>query len=357
MPVPITSKVTLPEAVNQLRGNIPAGFPISNTDEGSVWNVLLNITAQAFVDSRSYLSDISLQAFVLTATGGYLDAHAQGLNLLRIEADFTEGNVDFTATANGSIPAGAIVQTLPDIYGKTLRYKVLSNSSVVIGVNPVRVKAESTGTAYNVGANRVQTLVTSLAFISSVTNTVSWVQKAGIDVETDDLLRERCLLQWQNLSSGGIYKNYVLWGREVPGITKVSVDDNLPRGQGTVNVYVAPSSGLPTTQQLSQADAIAQARKPITANVQVLSPTVVPTAATVTIYRKITNTETLAVWTSRVQAVFDLLSIGETFYPSKIVEALEANVDVIGVTLGSTTRVVASASQLITAGTLTVTLV
>jgi uncharacterized phage protein gp47/JayE len=351
---------TLTEALNLITSNVPSTFPIKNPDPFSVWGTFLNLAAQGVVDAEAFGIELRKQAFITTATGGYLDAHARGLNLTRIEAQRAEHLVKVTANAGGNLPANTtIFATLPDATGTVLRFRVKTSTTVTAGVNDVIVYAEGTGSAYNVTANRISQVVTVQAFITSITNNADSLQVAGVDLETDDQFRERCLLAFAGISQGGIWRNYVLWSREVPGITKVSVDDNNPRGAGTTNVYIAQATGNPTVAQLAAANAIVQARRPINSDVQVLAPTAVAVNITATIYVKAGTlyAANVSYWQTFIGSVFSQFSIGATFYPSKVVEALEAHPDVTAVVLSTLNPTTVTAAQIAQAGTVAVTLV
>jgi uncharacterized phage protein gp47/JayE len=252
-----------------------------------------------------------------------------------------------------------IFATLPDATGRVLRFRVKNSTPVISGTNDVTVYAEGVGSEYNVTAGRISQVVTVQSFITGITNNADSLQVAGVDLETDENLRERCLLAFAGISQGGIWRNYVLWSREVPGIVKVSVDDNNPRGAGTCNVYIAQATGNPTVAQLSAANAISQARRPINSDVQVLAPSSVPVNITVTINVKSGTpyASNVSYWQVLIGSVFSQFSIGQTFYPSKVVEALELHSDVQACVLSSMAPTSISASQIANPGTIAVTLV
>ena len=141
----------------------------------------------------------------------------------------------------------------------------------------------------------------------------------------------------------------------MPGITKVRVLDQHPRGQGTVDVVVAPASGSPTAAQIALAQALVDVRRPVTADVLVIAPTVQPTDLTVQLYVKVGVTTTPQVWQARIQAVIDTLGIGDTLYPSNVMAALLETGELRGVQMtGDDAPIVpASDTHLITAGQLT----
>ena len=87
-------------------------------------------------------------------------------------------------------------------------------------------------------------LTTSL---SGVTITSYALEVSGTDEESDDRLRERCMLRWaRNLARLGLIDEGVKASalEAAPAVATVAVNSTNPRGQGTFDVYVA---GLDTT--------------------------------------------------------------------------------------------------------------
>lgn len=326
---------TLAETLEELRRLIPAGSPLNNRDPFGVWETYTTLAAQVRVDDRATINALLPQGYPVTATGAWLDQHARSLGLSRIPARRAEHDVLFSVRGAGTVPAGSIVQTELDFAGNARRFVVVQDTDLPVTGGLVRVVAEEPGTAYNVGAGRIQGLVTVLPFVTGIRNDPDTLVVAGVDAETDDLLRERLRLRWPALSRGSTYHAYVSWAREVPGIVKVKVLDEHPRGQGTVDVVVAPQSGMPTSQQISEVDALVQVRRPITANALVRAPTAHEVNVNLRLFVTPQADRDTAHWAARVQAVFDALTIGETFHPSRLADALHNHVDVLGVELSS----------------------
>ena len=330
---PYIPQPSLADALAELRSLIPAGSPLNNRDPFGVWEVYLTLLAQVRVDDVATLNGVLPQGFPVTATGLWLDRHAQSLGLARIPAQRAEHQVYFSVRQPGMVPAGSVLQTELDYQGNALRFLVTEDTEVPYPGGLVTVRAEQPGTLHNVGPGRIQQLVTVLAFVERVTNQDDSLTVAGVDQETDQLLRERLLLRWPALGRGSTYHAYLSWAREVPGITKVVVLDEHPRGQGTVDVIVAPDRGLPSSAQLQEVDALVQARRPLTADVQVRAPDLVPLDIDLTIHRTPGDVTDLPTWEARVQQVLDAQTIGQTFFPSRLSDALHNSAAVQGVVI------------------------
>lgn len=361
-------KPTMEELFAELMATIEAEFGVVNEDEFGVFRTYLELAAQTGADARSFTIDLVQQAYPQTATGWWLDEHAKSVGMARIAERRAEGLVRLTVTQGVTIPRGAILQTVADNAGRTLRYTVTQDTAIAGPSGVVPVIAERPGTAHNVSAGRIRTLVTVVPGVSSVTNDADWLTLAGVDRETDAQLQRRILLRWPSQSNGGIRKNYEFAALSVPGILKVMVNDDHPRGQGTVDVVVAPQRGAPTAEQIAAVQAAIMPVRAVTANALALAPVLVPQDITLTVYRVPTNTDPLDVWEDKVRGVFDALGIGATYYPTAVSDALRRledpdtgtftpNPDVIGVVIDTPlTPVDPGDGGLVTAGTIAVTL-
>jgi uncharacterized phage protein gp47/JayE len=148
----------------------------------------------------------------------------------------------------------------------------------------VPVEAEFAGAKYNVGAGQINQLVTVIPGVDYVTNAADWITREGTDDETDDELRARVKAKWTQLSVGGGRDAYIAWAQEVPGVVVVQVDDNQPRGQGTVDVIITGTAGLPSQALIDEVQARINERKPLCTDVLVVAPTPVAVDITATVY-------------------------------------------------------------------------
>lgn len=88
------------------------------------------------------------------------------------------------------------------------------------------------------------------------------IGEEGADEETDAQLRERYALQWQ-ASNGCTKYAYMAWALSVPGVTSVSILDQHPRGQGTVDIVVRGADVLPTAALLEKVRAAIAPNTPV----------------------------------------------------------------------------------------------
>ncbi|MCP4162604.1 MAG: baseplate J/gp47 family protein [Deltaproteobacteria bacterium] len=221
------------------------------------------------------------QCFIETASGVWLELLCRIVGVEKKDATKAKGNIQFVrvegSTGNIVIKAGRIVKTKPDGKGEVYRYVttediVLSDGEIEVAVP---VEAESYGSGSNAVTGQICELSTSVSQIDSVYNKSNWLTSEGADVESDDSLKNRYMLAWTG-KDGCTAEAYESWGLGVEGVLSVTVADQHPRGQGTVDVLVMGAAGIPTAELISAVDEVIQYNKPINDDVLVKGPTGVP---------------------------------------------------------------------------------
>lgn len=270
---------TFDEIVRDMLQKVATRTRLSNFNPGSIIRTLVEIVAFAIAELYALVAAVVKQGFLATATGFWLELKVREYGLTRKPAVTTRGVVVFgrrATTGNVTIPAGVIVSTLTDQNGR--QYRFVTTEAVVLQAGQaeigVPVIAEQPGAGYNVGAGAIQKLTVYVSGVDYVRNDGGWITAEGADMETDEELRRRGFLAWAELARGGTRDAYVAWALSVPGVKNVFVDDTLPRGQGTVDVYIISTSGLPTAALVAAVQAVIDAKRPITANALAKAPTV-----------------------------------------------------------------------------------
>jgi phage-related baseplate assembly protein len=115
-----------------------------------------------------------------------------------------------------------------------------------------------------------------------VGNGADWLLREGADEETDAALQRRYALSWEALGgvTGAKYKAVSLG---VSGVADVRVNDQHPRGEGTVDVVVKSTAGLPTATLLEEVTAALDAEIVINHDVLVKGPSPVAVAVDMTL--------------------------------------------------------------------------
>ncbi|MFH2064995.1 MAG: baseplate J/gp47 family protein [Pseudomonadota bacterium] len=224
---------------------------------------LIEIWSWGLYQVYSFLAFVLKQASAETATDLWLDWHCAQVELTRKPASKAAGTVIFSragTVGNVPIPAGRIVKTRPD--GAGMVYRFVTTASVVMADGNIEISvpviAEEYGMASNVTAGQISEIATVIDGIDSVTNDVSWLTSEGTDRETDDSLRNRYRLKWKE-GSGVTKYAYESWALTVTGVESVTILDQHPRGQGTVDVVIQGSAGVPTQELIDNVtDAISE---------------------------------------------------------------------------------------------------
>lgn len=224
---------------------------------------LIEIWAWGLYQLYTFLAYVLAQASAETATGLWLDWHCAQVSITRKPHSKASGTIRFIRTSsigNVPIPAGRIVKTKPD--GAGMVYRFVTTAAVVMPDGEteisVPVVAEEYGMASNVTVGQISEIATVIDGIDNVTNDASWLTTEGTDEETDDSLRNRYRLKWKE-GSGVTKYAYESWAMSVTGVESVTILDQHPRGQGTVDVVIQGSAGVPTQELIDNVtDAISE---------------------------------------------------------------------------------------------------
>lgn len=250
---------------------------------------LIELWAWGLYQLYLFIALVLKQAFPDTATGAWLDLHCKQVSVTRKPATKASGIVYFTraeAAGNVPIPAGRIVKTKPDGAGNVYRFVTLEDVVLLAGAVEVAVavEAEEYGQGANATAGQISEIATVIDGVDGVENRADWLRSEGADIENDDSLRLRYVLAWQQLN-GCTKHAYRAWALSVSGVVAARVRDQHPRGQGTVDVVVKGTAGIPTQTLIGAVDAKINGAgdddelRPINDDVLVKAPTAVPVAA------------------------------------------------------------------------------
>lgn len=350
------------EALNKLKSY---GTRITNLNIGGVWRTLTEAAMQGIADIYDLLVDIVPKGYAIYAEGQWLDLKCEDIGLYRHEGTKTEGVVTFyRANTSGTItiPSGTMVKTGVSPTGDVLRYYTTTDSIMADSQADIDVPfiAEFEGTQYNIGPGMITEIVTYVSGVDGVQNKENWITKEGTDREDDEHLRERYFLKWSQIAIGDPAEKYISWAKEIPGVAEVKVDDQLPRGQGTVDIIITAPEGMPSQALIDAVQAYIEDRKPTTANVLVKGPEAVYADITATIYLPSSygdETETYNNATAALSAMFDTMTIGDSLYGSRIIAVLMGVKDVIKVDLTGFMDITVLPNQYILPGTISISVV
>lgn len=276
-----------------------------------------------------FLALVLKQAFPDTATGVWLDLHCRQVGVVRKDATKAHHTVYFVReTTAGNIPisAGRVIRTKPDGAGNVWRF--VTTAAVVLPDGATEVAAEAIAEAYGAGANatagQICEIATVIPGIDRVENRPGSLISEGTDREDDEPLRLRYQLAWKKLSGCTKYA-YEAWAREVSGVVGVRIMDQHPRGEGTVDVVISGSAGVPTELLLDAVRANIlgtgndDEKEPINDDVVVKGPT--PVAVDYTAELELTGgdpADIVAEAENRIRALFSTLPLIDGIAPLAI---------------------------------------
>lgn len=320
----------------------PEGFQPSNYAPGDPLRTLLELAGEGISDVERVVADIAAGGYLDTAEGEWLDELVQShYGLSRQPSTFALGRVRFYAppTEGVDVPAGMIVGTL-----NGLKYQASQGATIEAGgYVDLPVRAESPGTRYNVPVGTITELHTPLPGLT-VTNPPGWLLEAGADQETDTALRRRASLRWASLGGGATRAAYEYWALTAhPGVDRVTVLDQHPRGQGTADVVIWGTGGIGADVVTVVNDYIQQ-RRPVTADIAVYAATERVVPLPIELYAPLGDRA--AIEGQVVAGLSELqreLGIGGTLYQAAVVEVamlpagvLDARVGMSDLRLGRT---------------------
>lgn len=234
------------------------GFKVTKWGTGAVFYWLTRICVQIHIELLKLARVILNNMFIRHAEGKWLELKAAEFSKSRKAAIKTQGYI--TINRNNSdtaltITKAHIFKTKPDASGTELKYYAVADTLVPAGIKTgkVLVEAEKAGTQYNVSENQITVSMIYLEGIENITNDQDWIYLEGADEESYSSLRTRTLGSWEELSvntTAGKLKSVV---ESLPGVMCAYVDDQHPRGQGTVDVIVIGTAGAASAELIQQA--------------------------------------------------------------------------------------------------------
>ena len=280
------------------------------------------VLAGEVFSARTELEWLKNQMFPDTASGEYLDLHAEVRNLSRKAGKKSSGLVSFQTDPEYEIiiPSGTVCAATGN---DPVRFVTTEEALSIGGNSSVTVPAEavSVGSSGNVIEGKISVIVTPVSGVTGVSN---YTFSGGSDIETDEQLRARIIDSFENISNGTNKAFYIKSAMEVSGVTAVGV---IPRnrGAGTVDVFITNEEGSPSAALIAEVQSKLDEQREINVDIQVKALSLSYT----NIYfeftcRKGYDIETVKLaCENAVREYFKGLSAGETMYVSDIGEYIK----------------------------------
>jgi uncharacterized phage protein gp47/JayE len=285
---------SLQDSVTRARRAFRSYLPGTNA---WLWPNNLNPTAKVFGGIEhlifGFADYIQKQKFALTADGENLDMHGEELGLPRRPATPSSGPIAITATDALSIDPGAIFTRADGI-----RYTATVGAVIAQAGNlSVTVDAIDNGLAGNAIEGTPLDITSGVSGPGNSLGTATAEVDAGgivggLDDEDDETYRQRILFRKRNPPNGGSAADYVMWGMQVPGVTRVFVE-RLFNGAGTVRVFPLMdnmySNGIPQPGDIARVAAFVDTVQPAGAIVTVAAPIASPVDVSIGLLRPFTT--------------------------------------------------------------------
>ncbi|MBV7275456.1 baseplate J/gp47 family protein [Clostridiaceae bacterium UIB06] len=248
--------------------------------EGFLVQDALSPASMEFSNAYSKLDEVLNKVFAHTAAkNGFseeLEKRCEEFGITRKPGTPSVGQVSFTGNENTAIPIGTIVQT-----SGGLQYYTTDNGTIQGGNAAVNIQALKVGNAYNVPANTINKLPVQIVGITGVTNTEPTT--GGTEIESNEELLNRLLLQVQKPATSGNINHYKIWATEVNGVGDAIVIPTW-NGSGTVKVIILDSNKHSPSQKLiDEVTAHIEEERPIGAEVTIAGAVEIPIDISVTL--------------------------------------------------------------------------
>ncbi|NWA23729.1 baseplate J/gp47 family protein [Pseudomonas gingeri] len=307
---------SLPVLINRTQGDL-AGDSLRQSDA----QVLARTLSGAAFGLYGYLDWIADQILPDTADDTTLERIATlRLRQPRKAAQAAIGSVSFTAAAGAVLDAGTLLQTSD---GRS--YTVTVGGTTSGGTNTAQIQALDAGSLGNGDTGLTLFPVQPVQGIGNTFTVLDPGLSGGVAAESTESLRARVISSYRIIPNGGSAADYETWALECPGITRAWCRGSY-LGPGTVGLFVMRDDDpvpLPDDDQLALVQAYIDPLRPVTAELHVLAPVLVPVTYTL---RLIPDTTAIrAAVVAELQDLHDREGgLGETLLLTHIAESISS---------------------------------
>ncbi len=317
-------------------------FPATSWQPGSAALTLIEKDAELLEERDKVLAAVAAGGLLYTATGEWL-------TLLAKQVYDTDRQLAVTTVGTFSLynhSASAIVVSPGGVWAGTIDGRRFVNRTggtipAKVGSTPGELvltwQAEEAGGGWNIAANGITTLYTSLPGVSVNNPNSSWYTTAGRDVETDEALRQRCIARWPSLSEGsGNEDVYVRWALDAsPAVTRVKVQPSATV-PGQAELYLADPDGTVAAGAVTAVQSALSAKVAYPSTVLAIAAVEHPYTVTATLYCYAGHGAAAKAEAEKLlEAQAAATPIGGTVFESNIIEELSRPTGVRNVTPSS----------------------
>lgn len=276
--------------------------------------------------------------------------------VIRKAATYSIGNAIFKGS--NPLPLNTEMQSRAG-YG----YHVIKSVSTVNSVQTVTVQADDVGAASNLDADTALTLVSPIPGVDSTGVVDGNGLKGGTDIEPISELLDRLLFRKRNPPVGGAVHDYVIWSREMAGVSRAWAWDSWhgPATVGLAWVYDSRPDITPTAaDRAAMNEYLFRHADPATGNfvgkpggieVWIISLTLKPITPAIKLVPD--SAETRSATLANLNALQRTLSPGSTLLLSSLRTAIGTATGVTDYTLDINSDITSASGELITIGDVT----
>ena len=244
--------------------------------EGSFVSNMVSPVGTEFAKYYMELDNILAIMFLEDATNEFLDKKVGDFGIYRKLGQSATGFIKVTGTNGTHIPKGTVVLSQGE-----LEFYTIEDAWINEGMATIEVEASDVGEQYNIIPNSIESFGVKIAGVETVTNEETF--EGGINIETDEELRERFFeIIRRPATSGNIY-HYEQWAKEIDGINQVRVKP-LWNGPGTVKVIVSNDNNIVDAEIVQKCQEHINNIRPIGADITVVTPSSLDISITGNIY-------------------------------------------------------------------------
>lgn len=276
-------------------------------------DIRMRVLAGEIYNDEVNLEFLKRQMFPNTASGEYLNYHAETRGISRKPALKAKGTVRFyvedTSPDAVVIPANTIVST-----GGENPVRFTTDSEVILEAGyhfvSANCTAQTAGARGNVGAEKIDTIITNIVGVDSVKNLYAFT--GGSDTESDDALRERIIATYKNVSNGTNIAYYKKLALSVDGVYSACVVPRA-RGAGTVDINIVCENGTAPVSLVNRVETLIQEKREVNVDIDVSAAQV--TRIDVGVYAELKSGYTLEEVrnniTSEINSFMKTLEVGD----------------------------------------------
>lgn len=238
----------------------------------SVVHVLARVVAGAAHMLHGHLEYLSKQLFPDQSDRPFLIRQASLFGIEPLAATFAEGEVTITGSDGSTVSVGSVL-----VRADGAEYESAATVTIESGTATLPVVARQAGADGTLEPGAQLTFESPSPGVNAAAEVAASTVR-GDDQESTDSLRARLLARMQSPPHGGSVADYLAWVKEVPGVTRVWISPG-EAGEGTVVVRFVRDDDEPISPQPAELAAVKahlDEVRPVTAQVQVLAPVLMP---------------------------------------------------------------------------------